>query len=124
MSRPNILFITLDQWRGDCLGSAGHPVVETPNLDRLAAEGVRFTSHYAQSAPCGPSRASRLTGKSGRAAGRERGEIGGGGGEGKKKRGREERRTGRKKEESEVKKVVATSDSSYLKQTTQSDDPS
>ena len=62
MSRPNILFITLDQWRGDCLGSAGHPVVETPNLDRLAAEGVRFTSHYAQSAPCGPSRASLLTG--------------------------------------------------------------
>ena len=54
MRRPNILFITLDQWRGDCLGSAGHPVVETPNLDRLACEGVRFTSHYAQTAPCGP----------------------------------------------------------------------
>ena len=62
MRRPNILFITLDQWRGDCLGSAGHPVVETPNLDRLASEGVRFTSHYAQTAPCGPSRASLLTG--------------------------------------------------------------
>ena len=62
MSRTNILFITLDQWRGDCLGAAGHPVVETPHLDRLVAEGVRFTSHYAQSAPCGPSRASLLTG--------------------------------------------------------------
>ena len=42
MSRPNILFITLDQWRGDCLGAAGHPVVETPNLDHLAGlEGPR-----------------------------------------------------------------------------------
>ncbi|MBT4676485.1 MAG: sulfatase-like hydrolase/transferase [Acidimicrobiaceae bacterium] len=60
--RPNILLITLDQWRGDCLRSAGHLVVETPNLDRLAAEGVRFNSHYSQTAPCGPSRASLLTG--------------------------------------------------------------
>ena len=60
--RPNILLVTLDQWRGDCLGAAGHPVVRTPHLDRLAAEGIRFTSHYAQAAPCGPSRASLLTG--------------------------------------------------------------
>ena len=62
MRRPNILFITLDQWRGDCLGVAGHQVVDTPHLDRLASEGIRFASHYAQSAPCGPSRASLLTG--------------------------------------------------------------
>ena len=62
MLRPNILLVTLDQWRGDCLGAAGHPVVSTPHLDRLAAEGIRFTSHYAQAAPCGPSRASLLTG--------------------------------------------------------------
>ena len=62
MLRPNILLVTLDQWRGDCLGAAGHPVVRTPHLDRLAAEGIRFTSHYAQAAPCGPSRASLLTG--------------------------------------------------------------
>ena len=62
MRRPNVLLVTLDQWRGDCLSSAGHPSVSTPNLDRLAAEGVRFTSHFAQAAPCGPSRASLLTG--------------------------------------------------------------
>jgi arylsulfatase A-like enzyme len=58
----NVLFITVDQWRGDCLSAAGHPVVETPTLDRLAAAGVRFTRHFAQAAPCGPSRASIYTG--------------------------------------------------------------
>lgn len=58
----NVLYITVDQWRGECLGAAGHPVVQTPNLDRLAAEGVLFRRHYAQSAPCGPSRASLHTG--------------------------------------------------------------
>ena len=58
----NVLFITLDQWRGDCLSAAGHPTVKTPNLDQLAAEGTRFAEHYAQAAPCGPSRASLLTG--------------------------------------------------------------
>ncbi len=62
MSRPNILLITLDQFRADCLGAAGHPLVRTPNLDRLAAEGVRFSHHFANCAPCGPSRASLLTG--------------------------------------------------------------
>jgi arylsulfatase A-like enzyme len=62
MSRPNVLLITLDQFRADCLGVAGHPLVRTPNLDRLAAEGVRFTHHFANCAPCGPSRASLLTG--------------------------------------------------------------
>jgi len=58
----NVLFITVDQWRGDCLSSAGHPVVRTPNLDRLAAGGVSFRRHFAQAAPCGPSRASLYTG--------------------------------------------------------------
>ena len=58
----NVLFVTVDQWRGDCLGAAGHPVVRTPNLDRLAAGGVSFRRHFAQAAPCGPSRASLYTG--------------------------------------------------------------
>jgi arylsulfatase A-like enzyme len=58
----NVLFITADQWRGDSLGVAGHPCVRTPNLDALAGEGVSFSRHYAQSAPCGPSRASLHTG--------------------------------------------------------------
>jgi arylsulfatase A-like enzyme len=58
----NVLFVTADQWRGDCLGAAGHPVVRTPSLDRLAAGGVSFRRHFAQAAPCGPSRASLYTG--------------------------------------------------------------
>ncbi len=60
--RPNVLFITLDQYRADSLGCAGHPVVRTPNLDALAAAGVRFARHYAQAAPCAPGRAALYTG--------------------------------------------------------------
>jgi len=58
----NVLFITADQWRGDCLSTAAHPVVRTPHLDALAAGGVSFRRHFAQAAPCGPSRASLYTG--------------------------------------------------------------
>ena len=58
----NVLFITLDQLRGDALSCAGHPLVQTPNLDRLAAAGVRFARHYAQAAPCAPGRAALYTG--------------------------------------------------------------
>ncbi|WP_321340712.1 alkaline phosphatase family protein [Breoghania sp.] len=46
----------------DCLGVAGHPVVRTPNVDRLAAEATYFSRHYAQATPCGPSRACLYTG--------------------------------------------------------------
>jgi len=60
--RPNILLITADQWRADCLGIAGHPVVRTPNIDRLAARGTWFARHFTQCSPCGPSRASLYTG--------------------------------------------------------------
>ncbi len=63
MSAPmNVLFITADQWRGDCLSSVGHPCLKTPNLDRLAADGVLFGQHFAQATPCGPSRACLYTG--------------------------------------------------------------
>ena len=58
----NVLLVTIDQWRADSLSCAGHPCARTPNIDRLAARGVRFARHYAQAAPCGPSRASLLTG--------------------------------------------------------------
>ena len=58
----NILWITADQWRGDCLGCAGNPVIQTPNIDSLAADGVRFARHYSPTSPCGPSRATMLTG--------------------------------------------------------------
>ena len=60
--RKNILFITADQWRGDSLGCVGHSVVLTPNIDQLAREGVIFRKHYTQTVPCGPARASLLTG--------------------------------------------------------------
>jgi arylsulfatase A-like enzyme len=58
----NVLFITLDQFRGDSLSCAGHAVARTPNLDALAAEGVRFAEHHGQAAPCAPGRASLYTG--------------------------------------------------------------
>jgi len=58
----NILFITLDQFRGDCLSAAGHALVRTPALDRLASNGVRFARHYSNAAPCGPGRACLYTG--------------------------------------------------------------
>ncbi len=58
----NVLLITLDQFRGDSLGCAGHPVVRTPALDELAAHGVRLARHYSQAAPCAPGRASLYTG--------------------------------------------------------------
>lgn len=60
--RPNILFITLDQLRADSLSCLGHPVVKTPALDRIAAEGVHFINHFSNSAPCAPGRASLYTG--------------------------------------------------------------
>ncbi len=62
MPRGNVLFITVDQWRGDCLSTLSHPVVRTPTLDDLASRGVLFSSHWANTAPCGPSRATLYTG--------------------------------------------------------------
>lgn len=63
MRRPhNVLFITADQWRGDCLSALGHPVVQTPHLDALAKQGVLFRQHFANTTPCSPSRASMHTG--------------------------------------------------------------
>ncbi len=58
----NVLFITLDQFRADSYGAAGHPLVLTPTLDRLAREGVRLARHYSQAAPCSPGRAALYTG--------------------------------------------------------------
>ena len=62
MTRPNIILITADQWRGDCLGAVGHPTVKTPHLDALAADAVLFRNHYCATAPCSPARASLYTG--------------------------------------------------------------
>ena len=59
----NVLFIMCDQLRFDYLGCTGHPTLETPNIDRLAARGVRFANAYVQSPICGPSRMSFYTGR-------------------------------------------------------------
>lgn len=59
----NVLFIMCDQLRWDHMGCAGHPYLRTPNLDTLAARGVRFTQAYVQSGICGPSRMSYYTGR-------------------------------------------------------------
>jgi arylsulfatase A-like enzyme len=58
----NVLFITADQWRGECLSAMGHRMVKTPHLDALAGMGTLFRRHYSQSTPCGPARASLYTG--------------------------------------------------------------
>lgn len=60
--RPNVVLIMTDQWRGDCLGVAGHPVVETPHLDQLAHRGVRFTQAYTATPSCIAARAGLFTG--------------------------------------------------------------
>jgi arylsulfatase A-like enzyme len=59
----NILILLADDWRYDSLGCAGHPVVRTPNLDRLAMEGLRFTHAHVTTPICGVSRASLFTGQ-------------------------------------------------------------
>lgn len=59
--RPNILFIATDDMNCD-LGSYGHPMVKSPNIDRLAARGVRFEHTYSQNPVCNPSRTSFMTG--------------------------------------------------------------
>ena len=59
----NILFIMYDQLRFDYLSCAGHPYLHTPNFDRVAAKGVRFTNAYVQSPVCGGSRMCFYTGR-------------------------------------------------------------
>jgi arylsulfatase A-like enzyme len=60
--RKNVLLIVVDQWRGDTLRATGHGTIRTPNIDRLIAESVTFRRHYTVASPCGPARASLLTG--------------------------------------------------------------
>tara|TARA_B100001250_G_scaffold381443_1_gene373747 strand:- start:11601 stop:12137 length:537 start_codon:yes stop_codon:yes gene_type:complete len=61
-SSPNLLLITTDQQRGDCLGCAGHPVVETPYIDELASNGVYMPFAYSSVPSCTPARAAIITG--------------------------------------------------------------
>jgi hypothetical protein len=59
----NIIWIMCDQLRHDYLGCTGHPTLTTPNIDAMAARGVRFTNAYVQSPICGPSRKPFYTGR-------------------------------------------------------------
>jgi len=61
-TRPNLLLIMTDQHRGDCLGCDGNPVIETPYLDEVAANGTRFTAAYTACPSCIPARALLMTG--------------------------------------------------------------
>lgn len=60
--RPNVLLLVADQWRGDCLGIAGHPEVKTPYLDALAIQGARFSRAYSAVPSCIAARAALFTG--------------------------------------------------------------
>ncbi|MBI1353319.1 MAG: sulfatase-like hydrolase/transferase [Acidobacteria bacterium] len=60
---PNILYIICDQMRGDAMGCVGHPNVRTPNLDRMAAQGVLFERCFVNNPVCLPSRQSAFTGR-------------------------------------------------------------
>ena len=60
--RPNIIVFLSDDHRADVLGCAGHPIVKTPNIDRLAATGVRFDNAFVTTSICAASRATFLTG--------------------------------------------------------------
>ncbi|MEM7698567.1 MAG: sulfatase-like hydrolase/transferase, partial [Verrucomicrobiota bacterium] len=62
---PNIVFIMADDLGWAELGSYGQEKIKTPNLDQLAAEGIRFTQHYTSAPVCAPARYSLMTGKHG-----------------------------------------------------------
>src|SRR5437773_11752746 len=60
--KPNILFILADDLGMGDLGCYGQKVIQTPNIDRIAAEGIRFTRAYAGDTVCAPSRCALMTG--------------------------------------------------------------
>lgn len=63
VARPNVIVIVVDDLRWDEFAAAGHPYVETPNIDRLAHEGAMFTNAFHAVPLCSPNRASLLTGQ-------------------------------------------------------------
>lgn len=63
MNRPNFLVIMTDQQRGDCLSVAGHPVLQTPNMDSIAGQGTRFSHAYTSCPVCIPARRSFMSGQ-------------------------------------------------------------
>ncbi|MFY0601297.1 MAG: sulfatase [Cyclobacteriaceae bacterium] len=67
LKKPNVILFVADDHGTDALGCYGNPIIQTPNLDKLASEGVRFTNAYCTSASCTASRSVILTGKYGHA---------------------------------------------------------
>lgn len=61
--RPNVVVIVVDDWRWDEFGAAGHPFLETPNIDRVAREGALFVNAFHAVSLCSPNRATLLTGQ-------------------------------------------------------------
>jgi len=64
MDRKNVLLICADEWPGQLLGCAGHPVVMTPTIDALATHGMRYTNYYSECPVCIPARRCMMTGLS------------------------------------------------------------
>jgi arylsulfatase A-like enzyme len=60
--RPNVVFMMCDDQRYDALSCAGNSILKTPNLDRIAAEGMTFKNAFVTNSLCAPSRATILTG--------------------------------------------------------------
>lgn len=60
--RPNILLLMADQWRVDCTGIYGNKIIQTPNLDRLGNEGIRFDCAYSSTPTCTSARSALLSG--------------------------------------------------------------
>ena len=61
-TRPNVLLVTVDQWPGKLLGCAGHPVIQTPTIDQMARNGIRYSRAYTESPICIPARRTLMTG--------------------------------------------------------------
>jgi arylsulfatase A len=69
VTQANIVVILCDDLGYGDLSTFGHPIIETPNLDKLASDGIKFTNFYSAAPVCSPSRAGLLTGRSPNRAG-------------------------------------------------------
>jgi arylsulfatase len=69
MKQPNIVLISVDQMRADLMGCAKHPIIQTPHMDNMARQGVRFEQAYSTTPICIPARATIMTGLEGHSLG-------------------------------------------------------
>ena len=61
--KPNIIYIMMDEWGYFESSGMGHPILQTPNIDRMASEGIRFTQFLAGGNVCAPTRSALMTGQ-------------------------------------------------------------